>query len=144
MRLDVAIEVPRGSHVKWRADGEVDFVSPVPCPYNYGYAVGTVGGDGDPIDVIVLGPRLERGHTGRHRARAALRFIDAGQSDDKVVCSLAPLTEPQRRGLLAFFGLYVHAKRLLNKVRGRGEPTKLQGWIDLDEVLDMPGGEQRQ
>jgi inorganic pyrophosphatase len=59
--LDVVIEVPLGSFIKRRDDGRVDFVSPVPCPFNYGSVPDTLSGDGDRVDAVVLGPRLPRG-----------------------------------------------------------------------------------
>ena len=142
MNIHVEIEVPRGSLIKRKADGSIDFISPVPCPYNYGYVIGTVGGDGDPVDAIVLGPRLRRGHRARHRARAALRFIDAGDIDDKVVCSIRPLTLLERRALELFFMVYVHAKRALNGVRGARQETLLQGWVAVDEALPRAAVDQ--
>lgn len=39
--LDVIIEVPRFSFLKRGPGGHVDFVSPLPCPFNYG-AVPTI------------------------------------------------------------------------------------------------------
>ena len=138
MRVNVEIEVSRGGLVKRRADGTIDFVSPVPCPYNYGHVIGTIGGDGDPIDAIVLGPTLRRGHEGTHRARAAIRFIDAGDIDDKIVCSLQPLTQPQRHALMSFFKVYAQAKKVLHASRGVRRETRLQGWIELDKALPAP------
>ena len=35
--------------MKRRADGTLDFVSPLRCPYNYGAALAYEGGDGDPL-----------------------------------------------------------------------------------------------
>ncbi|MFY0541612.1 hypothetical protein [Nannocystis pusilla] len=40
-RCRVKIEYPRWSVVKRRSDGSVDFVSPLPCPYNYGHVPGS-------------------------------------------------------------------------------------------------------
>ena len=57
----VRIEVPRFSFVKREADGEVDFVSPVPCPFNYGSVPGAIAPDGDAPDALVLGPRVAAG-----------------------------------------------------------------------------------
>jgi hypothetical protein len=34
--VEVLIEIPRGSFVKRGSTGHVDFVSPLPCPFNYG------------------------------------------------------------------------------------------------------------
>ncbi|KAA0206076.1 hypothetical protein EDM68_03655 [Candidatus Uhrbacteria bacterium] len=75
-RVDFEIEVPRGGFVKRGPDGRVDFVSPVPCPFNYGSAIGYWSADGDPTDVIVLGPRLGRGHRGNLPVFARVRMRD--------------------------------------------------------------------
>jgi inorganic pyrophosphatase len=34
--VEVVIEVPRGSFLKRGASGRIDFVSPLPRPFNYG------------------------------------------------------------------------------------------------------------
>ena len=34
--VEVVIEVPRGSFLKRGSSGRIDFISPLPCPYNYG------------------------------------------------------------------------------------------------------------
>ena len=34
--VEVVIEVPRGSFLKRGSTGQIDFISPLPCPYNYG------------------------------------------------------------------------------------------------------------
>jgi inorganic pyrophosphatase len=34
--VEVVIEVPRGSFLKRRSTGHIDFISPLPCPFNYG------------------------------------------------------------------------------------------------------------
>ena len=60
-RVEEIVEVPRGGVVKRRADGTVDFISPVPCPFNYGSAPSLPSGDGDPLDVVLLGPTLAKG-----------------------------------------------------------------------------------
>ena len=36
--LEVVIEIPRGSFLKRGSSGRIDFVSPLPCPFNYGSA----------------------------------------------------------------------------------------------------------
>jgi inorganic pyrophosphatase len=36
LEVDVVIEVPRGSFIKRGSTGHVDFISPLPCPFNYG------------------------------------------------------------------------------------------------------------
>ena len=34
--VEVVIEVPRGSFLKRGSTGHIDFISPLPCPFNYG------------------------------------------------------------------------------------------------------------
>jgi inorganic pyrophosphatase len=56
--VEVVIEVPRGSFLKRGSTGHVDFVSPLPCPFDYGSAPVYLGLEGDLLDALVL----------RHRA----------------------------------------------------------------------------
>jgi inorganic pyrophosphatase len=116
---EAVVELPRGTFVKRRADGRIDFVSPLPCPYNYGSLPGTTGGDGDPIDAIVLGPRLAAGTRVNLPLVAEVDFLDEGRVDTKLVLSAAPLSPAQARGLAAFFRVYAVAKRALACLRGR-------------------------
>ncbi len=124
------IEVPRGGFVKRRPDGSRDFVAPLPCPYNYGSVLDTLAPDGDPLDAIVLGPRLQRGEIVAFPLRAVMGFLDGGVQDPKLVCSFAVLTDAERRGIERFFAVYAGFKRVLNFVRGAGSPTRAVGWLD--------------
>ena len=46
MKKIIYIETPKGSFVKRNEQQRIDFVSPLPCPFNYGHIKGEVGGDG--------------------------------------------------------------------------------------------------
>ncbi|HEY2817834.1 MAG TPA: inorganic diphosphatase, partial [Casimicrobiaceae bacterium] len=59
--VDVVIEIARGSFLKRGSSGHIDFISPLPCPYNYGSVPTHIGLEGDLLDAIVLGPRLPLG-----------------------------------------------------------------------------------
>lgn len=126
---EVLIETPRGSLVKWRSDGRVDFVSPLPCPYNYGCIPGFQADDGDPLDVLVLGPRLRRGERLRVPVVGVVDFLDAGRADPKVICSARPMDEGDRAGLERFFRLYARFKRVLHRIRGQVSDTRFRGWL---------------
>ncbi|MFV2070894.1 MAG: hypothetical protein ACC645_28340, partial [Pirellulales bacterium] len=56
--IEVVIEIPKWSFLKRGTSGKVDFVSPFPCPFNYGSVPQYVGLEGDLLDALVLGPRL--------------------------------------------------------------------------------------
>jgi inorganic pyrophosphatase len=134
-RVEVIIEVPRGSFVKRSSSGGLDFVSPVPCPFNYGSVHGLVGLDGDLLDALVLGPRLARGARVRVTAFGAIGLTDRSLYDDKLVCSDRPITERQRRGLVRFFRFYAQCKRLLNFCRGRPGLNRCEGWGDAGAAI---------
>ena len=127
--LTVVIDVPRGSFVKRGDDGAVDFVSPIPCPFNYGHVPGTLAADGDALDAVVLGPRLSLGSTANVSTRARVDFIDAGHSDPKWICAGAQLSRFERLQVAGFFRSYAVAKRLINRARGKRGPTRYLGWL---------------
>ena len=117
--VEVKIEVQRGGFVKWSSDGTVDFLSPVPCPFNYGSVQGTVAEDGDPIDAVVLGPILGKGSTRRFRVWGSIDFVDDGATDTKLVCGAREPTPREWRRIRRFFWIYTWAKRAMNRARGR-------------------------
>ena len=126
----VFIEVPRGSFVKRKQDGAVDFVSPLPSPFNYGSVEGELAADGDPFDALVLGPRLPLGARVEVEVFGEVDFVDAGHHDPKLVCSCGPA--PRARDWLrvrVFFTVYARLKAALNWTRGRSGPTQLRGVI---------------
>jgi len=104
--VEVVIEIPRGSFLKRGSTGHIDFVSPLPCPFNYGSVPTHVGLEGDLLDAAVLGPRLPLGTRLRVRAWGAVTLTDRGMSDDKLICSAQPLQPSERQNVLRFFGFY--------------------------------------
>jgi inorganic pyrophosphatase len=77
MRWDMKDDEPR--HVKYLG---------YPC--NYGMVPHTVlgkelGGDGDPLDMLVLGPALPRGTVAAVQVIGLIHLIDGGEKDDKLI-----------------------------------------------------------
>jgi inorganic pyrophosphatase len=133
--LEVLIEVPRGSFIKRGSTGQVDFVSPFPCPFNYGSVPQYLGLEGDLLDAVVLGPRLPVGAQVRVKAWGAITLCDRGMIDDKLICSREPLQPGERRSLLRFFSFYATCKGLLNFLRRRPGRNACDGWLDADTAL---------
>jgi inorganic pyrophosphatase len=133
--VEVLIEVPRGSFLKRGSTGHVDFVSPLPCPFNYGSVPQYVGLEGDLLDALVLGPRLPLGTRTRVRAWGAVVLTDRGMTDDKLICSRQPLSLRQREMVLRFFHFYAKCKGLLNLLRQRPGRNACEGWMDADQAI---------
>jgi len=100
--VNVVVEIPAGTNAKWevtedgsaleweRVEEGLRVVRYLPYPANYGMIPSTVqdaatGGDGDPLDVLVLGSAAERGSVVRVRLVGVLRLLDDGERDDKLL-----------------------------------------------------------
>lgn len=96
------IEIPAGTTAKWEVNHksgnlEWEFKKGVPrevkflgYPGNYGFIPQTVldkdqGGDGDPLDIIVLGSAVKRGSLQKVRILGAIKLLDKGEQDDKII-----------------------------------------------------------
>jgi inorganic pyrophosphatase len=99
--VNVVIECPAGTTAKWVVDPDgvlrrkYDGDTPrsyqyLPFPANYGMVPGTllaheIGGDGEPLDALVLGSAVPRGTVIRTRVIGVLALLEAGEQDDKMV-----------------------------------------------------------
>ncbi|SEF82496.1 inorganic diphosphatase [Algoriphagus boritolerans] len=100
--LQAVVEIPAGTTAKYEVDkvsgklvwstenGLPRDVAYLGYPGNYGFIPQTLspketGGDGDPLDVIILGPAVERGIVIEIRLIGALKLKDRGEQDDKLI-----------------------------------------------------------
>lgn len=133
--VEVVIEVPRGSFLKRGSTGHVDFISPLPCPFNYGSVPSYLGLEGDLLDAVVLGPRVPLGSRIWVKAWGAVILTDRGMTDEKLICSEQPLSASVRRQVLRFFQFYAVCKGLLNVWRRRPGRNACDGWCEATEAL---------
>lgn len=101
-RLNVVIEIPAGRTEKWEVrkpdgalawnfkKGKPRLVKYIGYPGNYGMIPQTLlpkelGGDGDPLDAIVLGPPMLRGSIGKAKLVGVLKLLDDDEKDDKLI-----------------------------------------------------------
>lgn len=131
--IEVIIETPKMSFVKRKDDGSIDYISPFPCPFNYGSVPNTTSGDGDRMDAVVLGKKLSRGTKVTVPVVATVHFVDKGEQDQKLICSnddsdfLYGLSTKDERTVRRFFTFYAFAKGMLNRIRGKNGDTKFLG-----------------
>jgi inorganic pyrophosphatase len=133
--VEVVIEIPKGSFLKRGSAGQIDFISPIPCPFNYGSIHQYIGGEGDYLDAVVLGPRLAAGTRVHVNAYGAVGLSERFMSDDKLICADKSLTAGGRRNVLLFFKLYAVCKGWLNVVRGEPGPSRCDGWGEASAAI---------
>jgi len=100
--MNMVVEIPAGTLAKWEVsasgdemewelqDGARRLVHYLGYPGNYGMVPRSVqsertGGDGDPLDVLLLGDAVSRGSVVRVRPIGVLRLTDTGERDDKIL-----------------------------------------------------------
>ena len=135
VEVEVVIEVPRGSFLKRGSSGRIDFISPLPCPYNYGAVPTHLGLEGDLLDALVLGPRLPLGTRKTLTAWGAVILRDRGMVDDKLVCSEHRPSAAEIEHVLRFFRFYARCKGLLNRLRRRPGRNVCEGWCSAAEAV---------
>jgi inorganic pyrophosphatase len=119
--MKIRIEIPRGSFVKWD-QGRIEYLSPIPSPFNYGSVPSTLSADGDEEDALLLGPALPRNSVQEAPVVGQVIFLDAGVEDNKWVLGVAQ--KGDKRRVEGFFRLYARVRRLLNRLQGKPGITR--------------------
>jgi len=141
--LNGYVEIARGDRRKWEFDiganqRAIDRTMPEDLggyPVNYGFVPQTVSYDGDPFDVLVLGPSVEGGTLVRGTIVGVMRMEDEKGLDSKVVISrLGPdgrplhgLTADDQQRIGDYFKRY--------KQHETGKFSKVPGWGTVAEGL---------
>ena len=104
--VNAVIEIPSGSSAKWEVksdgqfhwdfeDGNPRVVKYLSYPGNYGMIPQTRSGDGDPLDILVLGAAVPRGSVVPVRPIGVCHYTEKGERDDKILAVMAdtPLSD---------------------------------------------------
>jgi inorganic pyrophosphatase len=132
------VEIARGDRRKWEFDmganrRAIDRMIPAAVggyPVNYGFVPQTVSYDGDPFDVLVLGPPIEGGRLVKGVIVGLMLMDDEKGHDSKVVISPTgpdgrpqhPLTAAERQKIGDYFNRY--------KKHEPGSFSHVPGWAD--------------
>jgi inorganic pyrophosphatase len=141
--VNAYIEIARGDVRKWEFDmganrRAVDRTMPASVggyPVNYGFVPQTVSYDGDPFDVLVLGPPIEGGRLVKGIIVGLMRMEDEKGLDSKVVMSrtgaggraLHALTPHEQQRIGDYFKRY--------KLHESGKVSRVPGWGGVAEGL---------
>jgi len=102
---NMIVEIPAGTNEKWEVSkktgkieinlkhGKKRVINFLPYPGNYGFIPQTklsrvIGGDDDPIDVLLLSNSFERGSVVKVKIIGGLDFLDRGERDTKLIAVL--------------------------------------------------------
>jgi inorganic pyrophosphatase len=152
--LSVIIDTPQGSRNKFKYDERLRLfklggVLPAGAvfPFDFGFVPSTRGGDGDPLDVLVLmdepafvgclvGARLigvieaEQVEEGKTERNDRLIAVAAESRNHREVGSLAQLSENFLHEIEHFFVSYNAAKGKAFKPLGRGGPERAERLVE--------------
>jgi inorganic pyrophosphatase len=143
--VEATIEIPRGSRNKYEYDHErgvfrLDRVlySSVHYPTDYGFIAGTLSGDGDPLDVLVIleEPTFPGCHL-RVRPVGTLMMMDEKGPDEKILA--VPVDDPRFTDITRLADLHEHRQleiatffRTYKELQG--VQTDVRDWHDEDEA----------
>lgn len=155
--VNAVIEIPSGTLEKWelnKSSGQIEWelvndtprvVNYLGYPGNYGMIPRTLlskeqGGDGDPLDIIVLGPPAERGQVVKCKIIGVLYLKDRGEQDDKLVAvsTNSPLYKISSIEELNenYIGIYEILQLWFTNYKGKGK-MKSKGFGDKNDAVDI-------
>lgn len=153
--LNVVVEVPAGTNEKWEVDkttgalalesvfGKPRVVAYLGYPGNYGMVPQTLspkaeGGDGDPLDVLLIGLPAARGEVAEGKLIGVLKFLDQGEQDDKLLAvmpgSALSRVESIEQLKREFPGVVAIVKTWFENYKGAGK-MKFMGFGSRAEAL---------
>ena len=142
----VFVEIPAGSRNKYELDEATGAIfldrrlfTSTTYPADYGFIEGTLGGDGDPLDALVLaGDPTFPGCRIRARAIGLFRMTDEKGPDEKIICvsardpfwskfsELAELDDNLLNEIDHFFRVYKELESNKVATRGFGERAEAE------------------
>ncbi|HPF15616.1 MAG: inorganic diphosphatase [Planctomycetes bacterium] len=152
--VQVVVEIPAGTTAKWEVtkpsgelrweikNGKPRIVAYLGYPGNYGMIPRTLlpkelGGDGDPLDVIVLGDSVPRGSVLPTHIIGVMRMLDGGEQDDKLIAvrSGTPFAEVRSLAQLRkeFAGVDVILEQWFSNYKGPGI-VQVPGFAEATEA----------
>jgi inorganic pyrophosphatase len=147
--VNVVIEIPMGSSIKYEIDKETGLVfvdrilfTAMHYPFNYGFVPGTLEEDGDPVDVLVLGYEpLHPGVVVKARPIGVLETEDEKGRDAKIVAVPIEKIDPRFENIRDINDLPQNFKdRIAHffehyKELEKGKWVKVIGWRSREEAV---------
>ena len=149
--INVVIEIPQGSQVKYEVDKESGAVfvdrflfTPMAYPAAYGFIPGTLADDGDPADALVLAPApVVPGAVIRCRPIGMLQMEDESGQDEKIICVPHDKTHLQFKDVHAIEDLPAITRAAIEHFFTRykdlepGKWVKVTGWAGREAAEEV-------
>lgn len=149
--INVVIEIPQGSQVKYEVDKDSGAVfvdrflfTPMAYPAAYGFIPGTLADDGDPADALVLAPApVVPGAVIRCRPIGMLQMEDESGQDEKIICVPHDKIHTQFSNIQAVEDLPAITRAAIEHFFTRykdlepGKWVKVTGWAGRDAAEEV-------
>ena len=155
--VNCIVEIPAGTNKKIEfnkttkrfeidtIDGDIRVKNYLPYPANYGFIPATFsdktkGGDGDPIDVLLLCESVPTGTIIEAIPIAMLRLVDSGEMDDKVICipkdpALQTLKATDITDFNKSYPKVLQIIQLWFQHNDSSEAITIKGWVGKEETV---------
>jgi inorganic pyrophosphatase len=149
--INAVIEIPAGTNAKWETDhgngrlfwenknGGPRVVKFLGYPGNYGMIPSTYGGDGDPLDVIVIGNTLLRGMVAPARVIGAVYLVDQDLVDDKLIAVMPGAAMGDVKSIAELDTRYPGVTSIISSwfvnYKGIGGGLSSNGYGDVDTAM---------
>jgi inorganic pyrophosphatase len=142
------VEIPKNSGNKYEYDRNLGvfrldraLYSPMHYPGDYGFIPGTLGGDGDPLDILVLSDEPAfPGVLITARPVGVLEMIDQEEPDQKILA--VPNANPRFDQVTNIDQVFPHNLREIEHFfeiykELEGKRTEMRGWGGVEKARDL-------
>ena len=150
MKIDVFVEIPKGSQQKYELDEELGVIKldrtlygPMHFPFEYGYIKGTMGEDNDPLDAVLLssfptfpGCLVEAEPVG------VLEMEDEAGIDHKIIAVPQEKIDPRFKEIKDIGDLPSHLKKEIKEFFENYKNLEPDKWVKLKDFKSKEDAEK--
>lgn len=141
MEINIFVEIPKGSFQKYEYDEDLKAIkldrtlySPMYFPFEYGFIKGTLGEDGDPLDVVLLATNPTfPGCIVKARPVGLLEMEDEAGIDTKIIAVPDTKIDPRFANINDIDDLPEHTKKEIKEFFENYKNLEPGKWVKLKD-----------